>query len=195
MEGCMKRRGFTLVELAIVLVIIGLILGAILKGQELINNAKMKRLYNQYREVLAAIYTYYDRYGAFPGDDPTANIRWTGIPNGDGDGLIEGFNINCGTGSGGESCLLWHHLKLANIITGSLDNRAPRNPYGGSVGVGYTTVQALTTHWIGFDNVPGDVCLSIDQQYDDGVYNTGSIRGSGDYGTNPNTIYDLYIRL
>jgi hypothetical protein len=53
----------------------------------------------------------------------------------------------------------------------------------------------LTTHWIGFDNVPGDVCLSIDQQYDDGVYNTGSIRGSGDYRANPNTIYDLYIRL
>jgi len=190
----MKRKGFTLVELAIVLVIIGLILGAILKGQELINNAKMKRLYNQYREVLAAIYTYYDRYGAFPGDDPTANTRWSTTP-GNGDGLIGGFTFNCPTTGGGETCYLWHHLKLANIITGSLDNTAPRNPYGGTVGVGYATVQGLTTHWIGFNNVPGDVCLSIDQQYDDGAYNTGSIRGSGDYRTNPNTIYDLYIRL
>ena len=191
----MKRRGFTLVELAIVLVIIGLILGAILKGQELINNAKMKRLYNQYREVLAAVYTYYDRYGAFPGDDPTAATRWPGAPYGDGDGLIGGFNINCGAGSSGESCYLWRHLKLANIITGPLDNRAPKNPYGGSVGVGYTTVQTLTTNWIGFNNIPGDVCVSIDQQYDDGVFNTGSIRGSGDYVTNPNANYYLYIRL
>ena len=190
----MRKRGFTLVELAIVLVIIGLILGAILKGQELINNAKMKRLYNQYREVLAAIYTYYDRYGAFPGDDPYANTRWN-TTQGNGNGLIESFNINCVSGSGGESCYLWHHLRLANILTGPLDNSAPKNPYGGSVGVGYTNIPGLYANWIGFDNVPGDVCLSIDQQYDDGAYNTGSIRGSGDYGTNPNTIYDLYIRL
>jgi len=195
-----KAKGFTLVELALVLVIIGLILGAILKGQELINNAKMKRLYNQYRDVLAAVYTYYDKYNAFPGDDPYASSRWAGgVPNGNGDGLIGGFNINCGAGSGGETCVVWQHLRLANILTGATDNTngriAPRNPYGGSVGIGYTTVQGLTTHWIGFDNVPGDVCQSIDQQYDDGIYNTGSIRGSGDYVANPNTIYDLYIRL
>lgn len=197
----MRGKGFTLVELAIVLVIIGLILGAILKGQELISNAKMKRLYNQYREVVAAIYTYYDKYNAFPGDDPNANTRWSTVTpgNGDGDGLIDGFNINCMAGSGGETCIAWQHLRLANILTGATDNTngriAPRNPYGGSVGIGYVGIQGLTTHWIGFDNVPGDICASIDQQYDDGVYNTGSIRGSGDYVTNPNVIYDLYIRL
>ncbi len=188
-----KVKGFTLVELAIVLVIIGLILGAILKGQELINNAKMKRLYNQYREVLAAVYTYYDRYNAFPGDDPYANTRWN-TNNGNGDGIIEGFNINCGAGSTSESCLVWEHLRLANILTGN-GTIAPRNPYGGGVGIGYTTVQALATHWVGFNNVPGDVCQSIDQQYDDGIYNTGSIRGNENYGTTPSGVYELYIRL
>ncbi|MCS7278654.1 MAG: prepilin-type N-terminal cleavage/methylation domain-containing protein [Thermodesulfobacteriaceae bacterium] len=197
----MRRGGFTLVELAIVLVIIGLILGAILKGQELINNAKMKRLYNQYREILAAVYTYYDKYNAFPGDDPNANTRWPTINpgNGNGDGLIGGFTISCGAGATGETCIAWQHLRLANILTGATDNTngriAPRNPYGGSVGIGYATVQGLTTQWIGFDNVPGDVCASLDQQYDDGVYNTGSIRGGSDYVTNPNTVHDLYIRL
>ncbi|MEM0326942.1 MAG: prepilin-type N-terminal cleavage/methylation domain-containing protein [Desulfurococcaceae archaeon] len=68
-------RGFTLVELAIVLVIIGIILGGILKGQELIFNAKVKRLQSQVKEMMAAVYTYYDKYGYLPGDDPTANSR------------------------------------------------------------------------------------------------------------------------
>jgi len=187
----MRGKGFTLVELAIVLVIIGLILGAILKGQEIINNAKMKRLYNQYREVVAAVYTYYDRYGAFPGDDPNASSRWSSTKNGDGDGWIEGFNINCAAGADSESCRAWEHMRLANILTGN-GTIAPKNPYGGGVGIGYNTVQGLTTNWIGFDNVPGDVCESIDTQYDDGFYNTGSIRASGKYTSN---YVDLYIRL
>jgi len=63
-----KIRGFTLVELAIVLVIIGIILGAILKGTELINNAKVKRLQNDLKGLEAAIWTFYDRTGRFPGD-------------------------------------------------------------------------------------------------------------------------------
>ena len=63
-----KTRGFTLVELAIVLVIIGIILGAILKGTELINNAKVKRLQNDLKGLEAAIWTFYDRTGRMPGD-------------------------------------------------------------------------------------------------------------------------------
>ena len=54
-----NHKGFTLVELAIVLVIIGIILGSVLKGQELINNARMKRAFNQQREIIAAVYTYF----------------------------------------------------------------------------------------------------------------------------------------
>jgi prepilin-type N-terminal cleavage/methylation domain-containing protein len=189
MKTLRSNKGFTLVELAIVLVIIGIILGAVLKGQELINNAKIKRLYNQYREVLAAVYTYYDKYGKYPGDDPNAATRWsTATPppaSGNNDGLIGGFT---------ESCQAWYHMRLANILTGT-NTQAPSNPYGGSVGIGYATVRDLTTMWIGFNNVPGDVCQSLDQMYDDGVYNTGSIRASGDYTNNPNGVYDLYFRL
>ncbi len=194
-----SKKGFTLVELAIVLVVIGIILGAVLKGQELINNAKMKRAYNQYREILAAVYTYYDKYGKYPGDDNTANSRWAAATNGNNNGIIDGLTLGCAQNATTETCQAWLHMRLANILTGATTasdgTRAPSNAYGGSIGIGYATVQGLTTMWIAFNNVPGDVCASLDQQYDDGAYNTGSIRGSVDYNTNPNGISNLYFRL
>ena len=74
----MKRtpqQGFTLVEIAIVLVIIGLLLGGILKGQEMITQAKIKNVIADISGVSAAMYGYQDRYRALPGDDKLAT-RW-----------------------------------------------------------------------------------------------------------------------
>ncbi len=199
MDKARGQRGFTLVELAIVLVIIGIILGAVLKGQELINNAKVKRLYNQYREILAATYTYYDKYGKYPGDDNTANPRWAAATAGNSNGLIDGFTLVCAPSATTETCQAWLHMRSANIISGpttAVDGpRNPANIYGGNIGIGYNTVQGLAAMYIGFDNVPYDVCQAIDTQYDDGVYNTGSIRGSGDYTTATTGVYDLYFKL
>ncbi|HCF05753.1 MAG TPA: prepilin-type cleavage/methylation domain-containing protein [Desulfomicrobiaceae bacterium] len=195
MDKARGQRGFTLIEMAIVLVIIGIILGAVLKGQELINNAKVKRLYNQYREILAATYTYYDKYGKYPGDDNTASSRWSAVTPGDSDGLIDGFNLVCTSGLNTETCQAWWHMRLANIISGPTTADGTRNPaniYGGNIGIGYTTVHNLTAMYIGFDNVPYDVCQAIDTQYDDGVYNTGSIRGRAPY---TNGVSDLYFKL
>ena len=73
-----KQSGFTLIEIAIVLVIIGLLLGGVLKGQEMITNGKIKRSVNDFNGISAAYYSYLDRYAAFPGDDPNANARWGG---------------------------------------------------------------------------------------------------------------------
>ncbi len=67
-----KQSGFTLIEIAIVLVIIGLLLGGVLKGQELINSAKVKNLANDFRNIPVFIYGYQDKYKAIPGDD--ANV-------------------------------------------------------------------------------------------------------------------------
>ena len=64
-----QQSGFTLVEIAIVLVIIGLLLGGILKGQELINSAKVKNLANDFRTIPTYIYAYQDKYKNLPGDD------------------------------------------------------------------------------------------------------------------------------
>jgi prepilin-type N-terminal cleavage/methylation domain-containing protein len=181
-----NHKGFTLVELAIVLVIIGIILGAVLKGQELINSAKIKRAYNQQREIVAAVYSYYDKYGKFPGDDNTAATRggvWAGTANGNGDGMLGGaFQYNCAVGSAQESCVVWQHLRLSNIISGS-GRTNPQHAFGGAISVAYVNAGAPVgaANWISFQNVPRDVAQIIDTQYDDGVWNTGSIQGSADY--------------
>ncbi|MDW8095054.1 MAG: prepilin-type N-terminal cleavage/methylation domain-containing protein [Caldimicrobium sp.] len=176
-----KVRGFTLVELAIVLVIIGIILGAVLKGQELIFNAKVKRLQSQAKELMAAVYTYYDKYGYFPGDDPSAPTRWTGAPNGGGDGFITAGYCDA---PAEESCYVFRHLRYANIITGDPTVAdptmiTPKHAWGGPINVfhgnytiGGTPRQGL---WMTFHNLPGEAAEAFDRLMDDGKCNSGSM--------------------
>ena len=90
-----RQAGFTLVEIAIVLVIIGLLLGGILKGQEMINQAKIKNLINDFNGISAAMYSYQDRYRALPGDDLNAAGRWAGSVSGNGNGQFTGNYNTC----------------------------------------------------------------------------------------------------
>jgi len=186
-----NRKGFTLVELAIVLVIIGIILGAVLKGAEMIKTAKFKRLYGQYREISAAVYTYYDKYGKFPGDDPNAVGRWSGVSilAGNNNGYIDGTQF-CNGSEATESCVAWQALRAAGIITGSTDaglgRQSPSNPFGGRIALGRPDVLTGMTTWqkpyaVCFENLTNETARWLDQNYDDGVYNTGSVRGSANY--------------
>ena len=85
-----KNHGFTLIEIAIVMVIIGLLLGGVLKGQELIVQARIKNIINDFNGIASAVYSYQERYRAYPGDDAKAT-RWAGVtPSGRAlDGRLE----------------------------------------------------------------------------------------------------------
>ena len=114
-----NNPGFTLIEIAIVLVIIGLLLGGVLKGQELINNARVKSFASDFRNVPVYIYAYQDRFRAIPGDDVLANTHAAGgtvatTPTGTlNNGQIDGaWNSTVNTD---ESCLFWQHIRLANL--------------------------------------------------------------------------------
>ncbi|MCB1933728.1 prepilin-type N-terminal cleavage/methylation domain-containing protein [Accumulibacter sp.] len=151
-----RQAGFTLVEIAIVLVIIGLLLGGVLKGQELINSAKVKNMVGDFRTVSGLLYSYQDRFKSFPGDQTAAQLAIAfpaplaptacapaaaGLcaPN---NGRVDGAWNAGGAGTGvatDESSVFWQHVRLANLATGSTVLAAveyrPRNADGGFIGV------------------------------------------------------------
>jgi len=196
-----KQGGFTLVEIAIVLVIIGLLIGGVLKGREMITNAKIKRIENDFAGVSAAIFAYQDRYGVLPGDDPAAATRfagtWTAADNGNGNGNISGgWNSTVNTN---ESRKIWKHLRGAGLIAGPVDNtnasyQQPSNAFGGLTGIDLA-VYNLSGHNIVFGEIPGDIAAILEARGDDGVPNSGSIQSSGTAVTyNINARYDVAFR-
>ena len=181
----MKRtqEGFTLVEIAIVLVIIGLLLGGILKGQEMITQAKIKNIVSDFSGVSAAYYGYQDRYRAIPGDDPNAATRWTGAVAGGGNGQVGGkYNSQTATD---ESRLWWDHLRRAGFVAGA-GTEQPFNAVTGLLGVQTGDAQATVGPALGgfvslivcSANLPDKISIALDTQMDDGVPNTGTVRGA-----------------
>jgi prepilin-type N-terminal cleavage/methylation domain-containing protein len=194
----MKRTqtGFTLVEIAIVLVIIGLLLGGILKGQEMITQAKIKNVVADFSGISAAYYGYQDRYRAIPGDDPQAGGatgRWgTAATSGNGNGQVLGL-YNSQTAAD-ESRLWWDHLRRAGFVAGS-GTQQPFNAVTGIIGVQTGNGTAGTTALGGFGGLiicsaglPDKIAIAVDTQMDDGTIGTGTVRGQlHTAGPNPAT--------
>jgi prepilin-type N-terminal cleavage/methylation domain-containing protein len=171
-----RQTGFTLIEISIVLVIIGLLLGGVLKGQELIENAKIKRMNNDFSGIASATYSYLDRYSAIPGDDKNASARWgTSVKDGDGKGSLSG-NWDSTTATD-ETAIFWVHLRKANLITGGDDTALPVHAFGGKIGVADGLLD-ISGPVICMDNINGKRAEIIDRQLDDGNPKTGTLRGS-----------------
>jgi prepilin-type N-terminal cleavage/methylation domain-containing protein len=184
----MKRTqsGFTLIEIAIVLVIIGLLLGGVLKGQELINSAKVKNLATDFKNIPVYIYGYQDKYKALPGDDGAATTHVTATNNGDSSGLIDGkWNA-----ASGETFDFWQHVRLAGLAPGPTDTGAadyiPLNAVGGKIGVTNSSAadSPITlpapglrgSYIVCSDSIPGKFAKQLDVTLDDGNTATGSLQ-------------------
>jgi prepilin-type N-terminal cleavage/methylation domain-containing protein len=188
----MKRRqtGFTLVEIAIVIVLIGLLMGGILKGQEMVTQAKIKNIIADFSGISAAYAGYQDRYRMVPGDDPYAGQRWAGATPGNGNGQVSGkYNSQ---DPADESRLWWAHLRRSGFVAGA-GTLQPFNAVTGMIGVqtgdgaspsgpalgGFVSLIACMA------GLPDKVAIAIDIQMDDGVPATGTVRGQLQTVPNP----------
>ena len=177
-----KQRGVTLVEIAIVLVIIGLLLGGVLKGQELINNAKVRAMADRQSSMKVAWFSFIDRFQALPGDYVFAERSIPGAGNGGGDGNIDE----------NESPLVMQHLTGAGYlrcpqctVTASATPSAQNsliNNYGGIMGIFNSTTHAIqgtnqTEQLMSHTGrkIPSNIAVEVDRKLDDGVANTGDV--------------------
>lgn len=144
-----SQSGFSLVELSIVLVILGLLVGGVLTGQSLIRAAELRAVSTEYSRWVTATQTFRDKYFALPGDMPNATAFWgsmssgtcpnatggtgTQTCNGNGDGII---GLAGGAGRSGENLLYWQHLANAGIIEGRFTGvSGPNNSSDTIIGV------------------------------------------------------------
>jgi prepilin-type N-terminal cleavage/methylation domain-containing protein len=189
-----QQKGFTLVEIAIVLVIIGLLLGGILKGQELINSARVRNLADSTQGIQAAYFGFIDRYRRVPGDWGQAAAA-----------AAIGSTINSGGNDNGrldptpnftEPNAMWEHLSKAGFINGSYsgvvgepttaNGAAPFNPFNAAI------VVARTADYIDFTaaappvrlnmvvgrSTPVDIARELDTKLDDSNPGTGGLRAA-----------------
>ena len=186
-QSIKKQHGVTLVEIAIVLVVIGLLLGGILKGQELINSAKVRAMAERQTSLKTAWFAFLDRYQAMPGDYADAPKYIPGAAASDGDGII----------IADESPIVFQHLTgagllrcsqcTASVTVASTAENSLLNSYGGIMSIFndeefYATIgpngakpnkSRLQIHT--GPRIPSNIITEVDRKIDDGVANTGDL--------------------
>lgn len=204
-----SEQGFTLVELAIVMVIIGLLIGGILKGQELIANAKISGTVGQVKGLDAAMNTFYDKYAARPGLMSNATTRLAGCaaPCANVTAANYGTSLAPPAAVGAAGVQAFLHLSAADLISGIDASATTPLAFGGALptvkaGGGMWVAQTNTTAELGTTTLSptkpyavlnGNLtaiggtngalspttAAQIDRKLDDGVPRTGSVQAGG----------------
>lgn len=197
-----RHSGFTLIEAAVVLIIASLLMGAGLKGQQLINAAKVKQLETDFHHIPFMIYSYQDKFKAIPGDDKNAtshfSVTTTDIQNGDGEGLIAGnwFEFNPKS----DNAIIWQHLRLAGLMSGEtnmlLPDYLPKSSLGKAIDIHSGSSNLRTspildahgnpikgTYIVCSRGIPGELAISMDIRLDDGDPSNGNVLATPDTET------------
>jgi len=167
-----------------VLVIVGLLVGGVLKGQEMILNAKLKKIERDRSGIATAILSYQDRYRQMPGDDDQASVRFVMYSDGDDDPAPADINGNSdGTLEGdwiaatnSETSNQWKHLRACGLIPGDGDDATQlRNTYGGLIGVRDGSL-LISGHVTIFGSIEGSIIKILENRLDDGSPESGHIQ-------------------
>jgi prepilin-type N-terminal cleavage/methylation domain-containing protein len=187
-----KHSGFTLVEIAIVLVLITLLVAAVLKGYSMVTQSRAKSVINDIKGVSAAVSMYYNTYRLVPGDDPQATRWGAGVVAGNGDRAIDGTYAAVASNpptSEQETNLFWWHLRKSGMLSGSSDivegPKQPISPTGSPYGIQRMTGTQLSgmRGVVVCTEAPARIAIAIDNDLDDGKPNTGTVRAfKGVYG-------------
>ena len=186
--GLHGRDGFTLVEVAIVLVIIGLILGGVFKGQALVDSARVRSMSTEIDGIRTAWLSFNERYRSIPGDFPKAPLQIdSATAAGNGNGRIDDSAERAG---------VWQQLSLAGFISGSYDGvqasagsstdvncgpfTCPQNPFSGYYKISYSAQAAdadgPTNEIYTGSQIPVNIISQLDARLDDGNATTGKFR-------------------
>jgi prepilin-type N-terminal cleavage/methylation domain-containing protein len=185
-----RSSGFTIIEIVIVLVVIGLLLGAVLKGQELITGARVRSLVQRQDEIRTAYFGFLDRYHGPPGDYAKASGTISGVsagpcgtPAADGNG---NGNKQIET-AGSENILAWEHLSKAGFLSGSYTcaltvspSTSAYNSYGEPLDLVHDAQHAGTAqprHNLKTGaKIPSNLLGEMDRKIDDGDATRGTFR-------------------
>lgn len=188
LKSASSVKGFTVVEIAIVLAIIALILGGVFKGQALIDNARVRSLSTEVSGIQTAWFSFQERYRSIPGDFSKAGTQIdSAAASGNGNGRIDDSLERAG---------VWQQLSLAGFISGQYDGSqsavgtssdvhcadgtCPKNPYNGYYKISYSAQAADTdspsNEIFTGDQIPVNILAQLDLQLDDGKANSGRFR-------------------
>ena len=207
------RSGFTLIELSIVLVIIGLVIGGVLAGQSLSRDAQLRNIINSLQGYATAYENFRTKYNAVPGDMANASGIINGASDGNGDGVI--YNSSTGiTAAQGEDIKAWQHLSFANMVPfkftagsfgtphvlgtqmpkGLIDSTGYRyesipNWEGGNASIYGLTGTTIRIEGVSASNnnagvISAQDAMNIDKKIDDGIGATGSFIAFRGVGNN-----------
>jgi len=174
------EKGFTIVEVAIVLVVIGFLIGAVMKGQAILYNARMHKVASDLKEYAHAFLLYYDRYGMYPGDENDPSFPAGDSFNGNHNGLIDTAN---------EQTNAWQDLFNAMGVV-----RRGSPVRGGSYDFGSRAFGFGTRNYISVSQLPNAMAQALDAKYDDGLHDRGNIQCSAAYDGS-DTLVTLYWRI